>query len=63
MWLNQMQEAFVNGAVRKNATNTGHKAIGVIVHAADRIKPRDPKDNMQLSYRTAQKLKNEGVIG
>ena len=58
MWLNQMQEALVNAAVRQGKG----KLFTKIAKAADHIKARDPRPDIKLSYRTAQKLKSEGVI-
>lgn len=58
MWLNQMQEAMVTAAVRKGKG----KLVTKIAKVADHIKARDPKPNIHLSFRTAQKLKSEGVL-
>lgn len=58
MWLNQMQEALVKAAV---AQGKG-ELVTKVAKAADRIKIYAPKDNIKLSYRTAQKLKSGGVI-
>lgn len=58
MWLNQMQEAFVKAAVKQGQG----KLVTKVAKAAERIKPQDPKASVKLSFRTAQKLKNEGVI-
>lgn len=58
MWLNQMQEAMVTAAVRRGKG----KLVTKIAKAADHIKAHDPKASIKLSYRTAQKLKSEGVL-
>lgn len=58
MWLNQMQEALVKAAVAKG---TG-KVVNKVAKAADRIKVEDPKSNIKLSFKTAQKLKQQGVL-
>lgn len=56
--LNQMQQAFFKAAA-EDATKSVVKRIAKV---ADRINLREPKDHIKLSFRTAQKLKNEGVI-
>lgn len=58
MSLNQMQEAFINAAL----STTNKKAFTRVAKVAERIKVREPRDNIKLSYRTAQKLKAAGVI-
>lgn len=58
MSLNAMQEAFVNAALK----TTNKRAFNRVAKVAERIKVREPKDHIRLSYRTAQKLKAQGVI-
>ena len=58
MWLNQMQEALVAAAVNQK---TG-KLVTKVAKAADKLVLREPRDNVKLSFRTASKLKNQGVI-
>lgn len=58
MWVTPMQAAFIKAAHNK----APDKAVARVVRVAQRIQVRDPKDNVKLSFRTAQKLKSEGVI-
>lgn len=58
MWLNQMQEALVAAAVNRGEG----KLVGKVAKAADRIKGEPPKANIKLSFKTAQKLKQVGVL-
>lgn len=57
MWLTPMQAAFI-----KAAPTAPSKLAARVVRVAERIQVRDPKNNVKLSFRTAQKLKSEGVI-
>lgn len=56
--LNTMQEAFINAALAAEDNKTRRR----VVRVAERIKVREPKDNIKLSYKTAQKLKAQGVL-
>lgn len=59
MWLNQMQEAFID-AVDGRANK---KLVSKVAKAAERIKlGADPKSSIKLSFKTAQKLKQVGVL-
>jgi hypothetical protein len=53
-----MQLAMFNAA----AASPKNALVTRIARVADRIKPRPLKERVSLSFRTAQKLKNEGVI-
>lgn len=58
MWLSQMQLALATAAVNAKAG----KLVNKVAKAADHIKCETPKSNIKLSFKTAQKLKQVGVI-
>jgi hypothetical protein len=58
-----MQAAFINAAVvKKVAMPSDAKAVGQVVRVADKLRTRAPRENVQLSFRTAQKLKADGTL-
>lgn len=59
---NQMQSAFIKAAEARLGTQGGGKWVDRVVRVADRVKVRDPRETIHLSFRTAQKLKADGVI-
>ena len=62
MSLNQIQAAFINAAVAKVDTKGGGRWVDRVVRVADKQTIRGDKPQIKLSFRTAQKLKQEGVI-
>lgn len=53
-----MQQALLNAAVDGGS----RKFVKAVLRSADRIKVTEPKPSIKLSYRTAQKLKQQGVL-
>jgi hypothetical protein len=58
MWVNQMQAALAESAIKAN----DKRWVKKVVKAADKQKLEDPKPRHKLSFRTAMKLKAAGVI-
>lgn len=64
MWVNQMQEAFVRSAVAvaQTPSQVAGRYVDRVIRVADKQRPKPPKESVKLSFRTAQKLKAQGVI-
>lgn len=58
MSLNAMQSAFIEAALKTD----NKRAFNRVAKVADRIKVRPEQGHIRLKYRTAQKLKAQGVI-
>lgn len=63
MSLNHMQQAFINAAVvRAGNKDGGGKWVDRVIRVGNKQVIREDKPSIKLSFRTAQKLKQEGVI-
>lgn len=59
MWVNQLQQALMTATVRCH----DKPWVGKMLRVADKQRPKaDPKPHANLSFHTARKLKQEGVI-